>query len=257
VRLLLLRQAARAMLGRLLEHEGMAPLPEGRWGVKVPQFSFLQLHGSDPVLGVEMQSTGEVACFGPTFSDALVKALVATGVRIVPKGGQAFLSVGGPVHKAALLPTARELTRLGFRLAATEDTAAFLTSSGLTGVTTLHKVSEPDRHPNVLEALDRGDIDVMLNVPSSLTQEKLERMLEDEYVLRRRAIELGVPLFTSLEAFVAYIEGIAWLEDHPLTVDALYGSPEPGARGPGAPIARQVPIPRRRPRRAPARTRRG
>ncbi|MCI4361446.1 MAG: hypothetical protein L3J91_07040, partial [Thermoplasmata archaeon] len=251
----LLRQAARAMLGRPLEYDGVAPLPEGRWGVKVPQFSFLQIHGSDPVLGVEMQSTGEVACFGPTFADALVKALVATSARLVPKGGRAFLSVGGPTHKAALLPTARELLRLGFRLAATEDTAAFLTSQGLPGVKVLHKVSEPDRHPNVLESLDAGDIDVMLNVPSSLTQEKLERMLEDEYVLRRRAIELGVPLFTSLEPFVAYIEGIAWLEDHPLTVEALYGSPEPGERGPGAPAARHVPLSTRRPRRRRVRSR--
>ncbi|MCI4354214.1 MAG: carbamoyl-phosphate synthase large subunit, partial [Thermoplasmata archaeon] len=251
----LLRQAARAMLGRPLEYDGIAPLPEGRWGVKVPQFSFLQLAGSDPVLGVEMQSTGEVACFGPTFADALVKALVATGVRLVPKGGRAFLSVGGPVHKEALLPTARELLRLGFRLAATEDTAAFLTAKGLPGVQVLHKVSEPDRLPNVLSALDGGDIDVMLNVPASLTQEKLERMLEDEYVLRRRAIELGVPLFTSLEAFAAYIEGIAWLDEHPLTVDALYGSPEPGAKGPGAPTARQVPIRVRRARRRAVRAR--
>ncbi len=84
----LLREAARAMLGRGLSREGIAPLPPGRFGVKVPQFSFLQLAGSDPLLGVEMQSTGEVACFGPTFADALVKALVATGVRIVPEGGR-------------------------------------------------------------------------------------------------------------------------------------------------------------------------
>ena len=197
-----------------------------------------------------------MACFGPTFSDALVKALVATGVRLVPKGGRAFLSVGGPVHKASLLPTAQELLRLGFRISATEDTAAFLTAQGLPGIQVLHKVSEPDRHPNVLEALDHGNIDVLLNVPSSLTQEKLERMLEDEYILRRRAIELGLPLFTSLEAFHAYIEGIAWLEEHPLTVEALYGTPEPGAHGPGAPVARQVPIRGRRIRPRRARTRR-
>ena len=237
----LLREAARAMLGRSLTREGIAPLPFGRWGVKVPQFSFLQLVGSDPVLGVEMQSTGEVACFGPTFADALVKALVATGVRLMPPGGTAFLSVGGPIHKAELLPTARQLVRLGFGIAATEDTAAFLSAQGLPGVQILHKVSEPDRHPNILEALDGGDIDVILNVPSSLTQEKLERMLEDEYVLRRRAVELGIPLFTSLEPFAAYIEGVAWFQEHPLTVDALYGSPEPGDQ-PTPPRARGVPL---------------
>jgi carbamoyl-phosphate synthase large subunit len=220
----LLREAARAMLGRPLTRSGLAPLPAGRWGVKVPQFSFLQITGADPVLGVEMQSTGEVACFGPTFADALVKALVATGVKLVPRGGTAFVTVGGPRLKAELLPAARQLVNLGFSLAATEDTAAYLVGNGLPGVQLLHKVSEPDRHPNVLEALDRGDIHLLLNVPSSLAQEKFERMLEDEYVLRRRTIELGLPLFTSVEAFSAYVEGLAWLAHHPLTVDALYGS---------------------------------
>jgi len=227
----LLREAARALLGRRLSREGVAPLPAGRFGVKVPQFSFLQLTGSDPLLGVEMQSTGEVACFGPTFSDALVKALVATGVRLVPRRGSAFLSVGGPRLKEQLLPVARRLRELGLRLSATEDTGAFLGARGLRGVRTLHKVSEPDRHPNVLEAIDRGEVDLLLNVPASLTQEKFERMLEDDYVLRRRAVELGIPLFTSLETFSAYVEGVAWLEEHPLTVEPLYGTPEPGAVG--------------------------
>ncbi len=238
----LLREAARALLGRPLTREGVAALPDGRFGVKVPQFSFLQLTGSDPLLGVEMQSTGEVACFGPTFSDALVKALVATGVRLVPRRGAAFLSVGGPRLKEALLPVARRLRDLGLRIAATEDTGAFLADRGLRGVRILHKVSEPDRHPNVTEALDRGEIDLLLNVPASLTQEKFERMLEDDYVLRRRAVELGIPLFTSLETFTAYVEGVAWLEEHPLTVDALYGTPEPVRRGATAEPRRQIPV---------------
>jgi carbamoyl-phosphate synthase large subunit len=251
----LLREAARAMLGKPLSQDGVALLPPGRWGVKVPQFSFLQLTGSDPLLGVEMQSTGEVACFGPTFSDALVKALVATGVRLVPPRGTAFLSVGGPRLKEELLPLANRLKALGLRIAATEDTGTFLTDRGVPGVRTLHKVSEPDRHPNVMEALDRGEIDLLLNVPLSLTQEKLERMLEDEYVLRRRAVELGVPLFTSLESFAAYVEGVAWLDEHPLTVDALYGTPEPGTgEAPGAGSRRGIPVVpgrrRHRPRRS-------
>ena len=243
----LLREAARALLGRPLSRDGVAPLPEGRLGVKVPQFSFLQLTGSDPLLGVEMQSTGEVACFGPTFSDALVKALVATGVRLVPRRGCAFLSVGGPRLKEALLPVARRIRDLGLRLAATEDTGAFLSERGLRGARILHKVSEPDRHPNVTEALDRGEIDLLLNVPASLTQEKFERMLEDDYVLRRRAVELGIPVFTSLETLSAYVEGVAWLEEHPLTVEALYGTPEPGGEAGGRPSTRGIPVvPRRR-----------
>ncbi len=231
----LLREAARAMLGRPLSRTGLAPLPPNRWGVKVPQFSFLQLAGSDPVLGVEMQSTGEVACFGPTFSDALVKALVATGVPLARPGGTAFVSVGGLRLKAELLPIARRAREAGFRLAATEDTANYLREHGIRGVRVLHKVSEPARQPNVLTALDQGEIDLLLNVPSSLTQEKFERMLEDEYVLRRRSVELGLPLFTSLETFAAYIDGVRWLEEHPATVEALYGSPEPGREAPTVP----------------------
>ncbi len=241
----LLREAARAMLGRPIALEGVAPLPPNRFGVKVPQFSFLQLSGSDPLLGVEMQSTGEVACFGPTFSDALVKALVATGMRLVPRRGTAFLSVGGPRLKEELLPVAQRLRELGLRLAATEDTGAFLSQRGFRGVRILHKVSEPDRHPNVTEALDGGEIDLILNVPASLTQEKFERMLEDEYVLRRRAIELGLPLFTSLEALAAYVEGVAWLNEHPLTVEPLYGTPEPSGSTAAPSIAIPV-VPRRR-----------
>ena len=238
----LLREAARAMLGRPISRDGVAPLPADRWGVKVPQFSFLQLSGSDPLLGVEMQSTGEVACFGPTFSDALVKALVATGVRLIPRHGSAFLSVGGRELKEQLLPIARRLRALGLRIAATEDTGAFLASEGVDPVRILHKVSEPDRHPNLLEALDREEIDLLLNVPLSLTQEKFERMLEDEYVLRRRAVELGIPLFTSLESFAAYVEGVAWLEEHPLTVDALYGTPETPATAAPTRVPSRIPV---------------
>ena len=255
----LLTQAARAMLGRPLTAMGdrpgsgalagvaVAPLRPGAWGVKVPQFSFLQLTGSDPLLGVEMQSTGEVACFGPTFSDALVKALVATGVRLVPRRGRAFLSVGGPRLKEELLPVARRLRQLGLRLSATEDTGRFLAGRGIRGVRIVHKVSEPDRHPNVTEELERGAIDLILNVPLSLAQEKLERMLEDEYILRRRAIELGIPLFTSLESFAAYVEGVAWLEEHPLSVEAWYGSPETGPSAGAREAPREMPVvPRRK-----------
>jgi carbamoyl-phosphate synthase large subunit len=236
----LLREAARAMLGHPLTQTGVARLPPGRWGVKVPQFSFLQLTGSDPILGVEMQSTGEVACFGASFPDALVKALVATGVRLVPRAGRAFVSVGGPRLKEAMLPAAIQLSRLGLKLAATEDTAVFLRDQGLRSVEVLHKVSEPERHPNVMELLDRGEIDLMLISPSSLTQEKLERMLEDEYILRRRAVELGIPLFTSVEGFRAYVEGLAWLEEHPVSVDAQYGTPEPPRGSPGNPPEPEV-----------------
>ncbi len=218
----LIEEAARALLGGRLTRAGWTPPAPGRWGVKVPQFSFLQLVGSDPLLGVEMQSTGEVASFGPSFSDALMQALFAAGWNTPHPEGRAFLSVGGPALKAELLPTVERLAALGFGLAATEDTAAYLASAGFPDVRVLYKVSEPDRHPNILESFGKGEIGLVLNVPSSLSQEKLERMLEDEYVLRRRAVELSIPLFTSLEVFQAYVEGLAWLRGHSLTIAPAY-----------------------------------
>jgi carbamoyl-phosphate synthase large subunit len=134
-----------------------------------------------------------------------------------------------------MLPTVQLLSAHGVRLAATEDTAAFLRERGFSEVRVLHKVSEPERRPNVRDALEDGEVDLILNVPSSLTQEKFERMLEDEYALRRRAVELGIPLHTNLEAFAAYVEGIVWLSDHPVSVEPQYGAPEPGGDGSSAP----------------------
>jgi carbamoyl-phosphate synthase large subunit len=238
----LIPEAARTLLGGKLTETGWSPPPPQRWGVKVPQFSFLQLTGADPLLGVEMQSTGEVACFGPSFPDALMRGLFAAGWRPPRAGGRAFVSVGGPTLKAEMLPAVERLAALGFGLAATEDTGAYLTQAGLPDVKVLYKVSEPDRHPNILEALADHQVSIVLNVPLSLSQEKLERMLEDEYVLRRRAVELGVPLFTSLEVFQAYVEGLAWMRDHALTVMPAYGAgggpPAPATVGPGV----RVPI---------------
>ena len=219
----LIDEAARALLGGRLQQTGWSPPPPNRWGVKVPQFSFLQLVGADPLLGVEMQSTGEVACFGSNFPDALMRGLFAAGWVAPREGGRAFVSVGGPVLKAEMLPTVERLAALGFGLAATEDTGAYLSQAGFSDVKVLYKVSEPDRHPNILEALTDHQVSIVFNVPVSLSQEKLEQMLEDEYVLRRRAVEFGVPLFTSLEVFQAYVEGLAWMKDHALSVLPAYG----------------------------------
>ncbi len=238
----LIEEAARALLGEPLSRSGWNPPPPDRWGVKVPQFSFLQLVGADPLLGVEMQSTGEVACFGSSFPDALMRGLFAAGWSAPRAAGRAFVSVGGPALKAEMLPIVERLVSLGFGLAATEDTALYLSQAGFSDVTVLYKVSEPDRHPNILEALADQGVSIVLNVPLSLSQEKLEQMLEDEYVLRRRAIELGIPLFTSLEVFQAYVEGLAWMKDHALTVEPTYG-PRGSARTSGPAVTLGVRLP--------------
>ncbi|MCI4348134.1 MAG: carbamoyl-phosphate synthase (glutamine-hydrolyzing) large subunit, partial [Thermoplasmata archaeon] len=239
----LIAEAARALLGGRLQQTGWSPPPAHRWGVKVPQFSFLQLVGADPLLGVEMQSTGEVACFGSTFPDALMRGLFAAGWVPPRAGGRAFVSVGGPVLKAEMLPAVERLAGLGFGLAATEDTGAYLSQAGFSDVKVLYKVSEPDRQPIFLEALAEHHVSIVLNVPLSLSLEKLERMLEDEYVLRRRAVELGVPLFTSLEVFQAYVEGLAWMKDHALAVEPAYGMQgAPPVDSPTASLGVRLPI---------------
>ena len=216
-----MKEVARSMLGKPLSREGVMMPPFGRWGVKAPQFSFFQVDRADPLLGVEMQSTGEVACFGPTFADAFVKAMVATGVKVVKEGGEAFLSVGGPELKERILPGALAMERLGFKVSATEDTAEFLCANGVRNVRVLYKLMEPERKPNLRDAIEGGEVDLVVNVPSSFTQEKLERMLEDDYKLRRLAVELAIPLFTSVETYLAYVEGLSWLREHPVTTEGL------------------------------------
>ena len=244
----LIEQAARALLGERLQQHGWTPPPPDRWGVKVPQFSFLQLVGADPLLGVEMQSTGEVACFGTSFPDALMRGLLAAGWASPRTGGRAFVSVGGPTLKSEMLPSVERLARLGFGLAATEDTGAYLSQAGFSDVKVLYKVSEPDRHPNILEAMADHQVSIVFNVPLSLSQEKLEQMLEDEYVLRRRAVELGIPLFTSLEVFQAYVEGLTWMKDHALTVQPAYrpgGAPASSAPTVGLGVRLPITVPGR------------
>ena len=244
----LIEQAARALLGERLQQHGWTPPPPDRWGVKVPQFSFLQLVGADPLLGVEMQSTGEVACFGTSFPDALMRGLLAAGWASPRTGGRAFVSVGGPTLKSEMLPSVERLARLGFGLAATEDTGAYLSQAGFSDVKVLYKVSEPDRHPNILEAMADHQVSIVFNVPLSLSQEKLEQMLEDEYVLRRRAVELGIPLFTSLEVFQAYVEGLTWMKDHALTVQPAYrpgGAPTSSAPMVGLGVRLPITVPGR------------
>jgi carbamoyl-phosphate synthase large subunit len=190
------------------------------YGVKVPQFSFTQLEGADILLGVEMRSTGEVACFGPTFYDALMKALIAAGYRI-PSSGYVLVTVGGTSLKEEILPIVKGLVELGYRVMATEHTAEFLTARGVKGVETVYKVSEPHRRPNILEKLTAGEIDLIINIPAALVSEKYLLMLEDEYVMRRKAVELGIPVITTLELAKAFLEGLRWWRTHKPTIEIL------------------------------------
>ena len=148
----LISLASRAVMG------GKLPaVPHDRWrevrtvGIKVPQFSFMQLEGADLTLGVEMHSTGEAACFGESFYDALSKALGAVGYNL-PSGGSALITVGGTPNKEKLLATVAKLGEMGFNILATEHTAEFL-EERLGAVKVVHKISEPERQPNIADLL--------------------------------------------------------------------------------------------------------
>ena len=210
VRTNLISLAARAILGKPLLR-----IPETRWrstdtyGIKVPQFSFMQLDGADIALGVEMQSTGEAACFGNSFYDALSKGLASVGY-MMPESGAALVTVGGARNKEMLIPAVAKLKDLGFQIMATEHTAEFI-SEHIGSVQTVHKISEPDRKPNIADLLYERKIDFILNIPSTSTLEKYVGMLDDEYQIRRKALELGVPVLTTVELADSFVKTLEWL----------------------------------------------
>ncbi len=173
-------------------------------GVKSPQFSFRRLKGADPIATVEMASTGEVACIGPNVYDAYLKAIVAAGSKI--PNSNVLISIGGEEGKLKFLPFAKSLAGMGFSLFATEHTGEFLARHGV-DATILYKVHE-DRSPNILDYLNgssREKLDLVINVPSSFTPEQLD----DEYTIRRKAADFGIPLITNLQLARMLVESLS------------------------------------------------
>lgn len=212
--------AAKAILGKPLPK-----LPENKWqkihnfGIKVPQFSFMQLEGADIRLGVEMQSTGEVACFGTSFYDALAKGLTSAGYTL-PSTGTALVTVGGSQNKEKLLQPIARLKSLGFKILATEHTAEFFEEK-IGDIEVVHKISEPTRKPNIADLLYERKIDFIINIPSTSTLEKYVGMLDDEYQIRRKSIELGIPVLTTIELADSFVKTLEWLKDNKTTKDPI------------------------------------
>ncbi|RLG51217.1 MAG: carbamoyl phosphate synthase large subunit [Thermoproteota archaeon] len=202
----LVKLAVDVLLGGSLGFSGVKGPPEMRYyAVKVPQFSFRQLPGVDPLLGVEMMSTGEVCCLGESMHEAYVKALKASGIDL--KGSSVLITVGGLELKSKVLPVARVLHECGFKILSTEHTAQALRSAGVPAET-IYKISEPDRHPNIADLLARDSIALVINIPWSTTLEKYSHMLEDGREIRRKAAELGIPVVTTLEQAKAIAEAV-------------------------------------------------
>ncbi len=170
-------------------------------GVKAPQFSFTRLIGADPTLGVEMASTGEVGCLGDDFDEAFLKALLSVGYKLPVKN--ILLSTGPIESKAEFLNSTRLLQKMGMNFYATGGTAKFMESNGLK-VTKLHwPLSQ--KTPNVLDYLENGKIDLVINIPKNFQEEELT----NDYIIRRRAVDFAIPLFTNLQLARRFVEAIA------------------------------------------------
>ena len=167
-------------------------------GVKVPQFSFMRLSGADPVLGVEMLSTGEVACLGDTFADAFSKALQSAEFRMPSMGGSVLITVGGNEPKRRAVVLAKAFEEMGFQIYATKHTAEVMQAEGVK-VTTLYKIKEADANPNILDYLQDHKIDLVINVPLPNKGTSYAEVLTDGYIIRRQAVEFNVPVITNLE----------------------------------------------------------
>lgn len=221
VKMNLISLAAQAVLGKTLPS-----IPPDRWrkthnfGIKVPQFSFMQLEGADVILGVEMQSTGEAACFGESFYDALSKGLISVGYSL-PKEGTVLITAGGSENKEKLLQTAALLKNLGYKILATEHTAEFLSDKRIGNVEVVYKISEPERKPNIADLLYQRKINFIINVPSTSTLEKYVGMLYDEYQIRRKAVELGIPVLITTELADSFAKTLEWLRNNETTRKSL------------------------------------
>ncbi len=193
--------AAAVMMGRPVPvHSGSATDLE-YVGVKAPQFSFTRLDGADPVLGVEMASTGEVGCLGDDFEEAFLKALLSVGFRLPVKS--VLLSTGPIADKAAFLEPARLLAGMGVRIFATQGTAAFLRENGVEA-TLAHWPAE-QASPNTLELLAARAVDLVVNIPKHSGEEELS----NDYLIRRRAADFGIPLITNIQLAQRFVEAIS------------------------------------------------
>ena len=193
----LIEIATKVMLGLPVEKPHKSLFDLDYVGIKASQFSFNRLQKADPVLGVDMASTGEVGCIGEDTSCALLKSMLSVGYRIPERN--ILLSTGSAKQKAEMLDAARTLVQHGYKLYATGGTSKFLTENGV-GNTTVYWPSE-DNQPQALDMLHNHEIDMVVNIPKNLSAGELS----NGYKIRRAAIDLNVPLITNSRLASAFI----------------------------------------------------
>ena len=190
--------ATRVMMGLSVEKPAKNEFDLDYVGIKASQFSFSRLQKADPVLGVDMASTGEVGCIGDDTSEAVLKSMLSVGYRVPEKN--ILLSTGGAKQKAALLDAARTLHEKGYNLYATGGSHQFLNDNGIPAVK-VYWPSEGDKEPQALQMLHDKQIDLVVNIPKNLTATELS----NGYKIRRAAIDFNIPLITNARLADAFI----------------------------------------------------
>ncbi|MDY6317977.1 MAG: carbamoyl-phosphate synthase (glutamine-hydrolyzing) large subunit [Prevotella sp.] len=198
LKLNLIDLATKVMLGVPVEKPSKNLFDLDYVGIKASQFSFNRLQKADPVLGVDMSSTGEVGCLGEDTNDALLKAMLSVGQRVPKKN--ILLSTGAAKEKAEMLDAAKMLLSHGYKLYATSGTSKYLTENGVEN-TLVHWPSEEGQEPQALDMLHKKEIDLVVNIPKDLTAHELT----NGYKIRRAAIDLNVPLITNSRLASAFI----------------------------------------------------
>ncbi len=185
--------ATRIWMGEKFENQEKNLLDIQSVGVKAAQFSFSRLKNADPNLGVEMSSTGEVACFGDTVEEAFLKSLISVGFDLPASGSKILVTLGKLKDKADFLPTAKKFNQLGFSFIGTEGTAQFLRDNGVE-CETVYKISS-DKHPNVIDLIDEKKVGLVINTSNKFSHEEVS----DGYLIRRKAIDRNIPLLINLQ----------------------------------------------------------
>jgi carbamoyl-phosphate synthase large subunit len=196
----LIEMATRIMLGLPVERLDKSTFDLDCIGIKASQFSFARLLKADPVLGVEMASTGEVGCIGDDYYETLLKSMLSVGYRI-PKSN-ILMSTGTMRDKVELLGPARLLVEKGYNIFGTRGTAKFLVENGVKA--TPLAWPDEDQHPNVLDYLKNRQIDLVINIPKNLSKNELN----NDYTIRRGAVDFNIPLITNARLASAFLTAI-------------------------------------------------
>ena len=205
--------ATKIMLGLPVEKPAKSAFDLDYVGIKASQFSFSRLQGADPVLGVDMSSTGEVGCIGNDTDEAILKSMLSVGQRIPQKS--VLLSTGTPKQKANMLEAAHQLNNNGFKIYATGGTHRFLNDNGIPAIR-VYWPSEADMQPQALQLLHEKEIDMVVNVPKNLTPTELG----NGHKIRRAAIDLNIPLLTNARLASAFIRAFTTLKPDDIEIKA-------------------------------------